>query len=241
LGLISRFFFYLARTDARLLGYRLCDQLSCSTVAGSLALSQAVRLHDSSMTEEHITRQDAVRIAPGRSRATPASAATVCRHASKIRVLLRCCFAAPSNAASWAEECWALGSGLWALGFLPFWWGGSRQSGASLTLPLWAKRIVLAAWRAEAELPPCPLPAWANVRNGRRCNVRPQGVSNPRLSCFDSPFSRPSVGFYFIFSLSLLAVTGPFPVQAYTDLFFSRQLRLFARPLGMNPAVALRL
>lgn len=143
--------------------------------------------------------------------------------------------AAPSATASLAQECWALGSGL-----LPFWWG---------MLPVW--RVIDLAQvgetgeTGETDCIGClagrsrapALRPWANVRNVRRCNVRPPGVSNP-----DSRVSIPlPVSHRLFFSLFTGSRGSLSPVQAYTDLFSLSSIASFAPALGMNPAAALRL
>lgn len=118
---------------------------------------------------------------------------------------------APSAAANWAEESWALGSGLWAPSSNV---GGSRQSGASLTWLPGSKteRSGCLAGRSRA-------PAWANVRNVRRCNVRPQGVSKPD--------SRVSISLSRLSPFLLRFSTGCRGSHSCTSVL-SCQLRLFA-------------
>jgi hypothetical protein len=88
------------------------------------------------------------------------------------------------------------------------------------------------------------LAAWTNVRNVRRCNVRPQVVSNSDCSCFDS-FPRPAtlffLSFFFFFFPLFLGWLSRVTFLCKRTLIDLSPLDSLAEPLGMNPAAALRL
>lgn len=144
---------------------------------------------------------------------------------STTRVLLR-----PALQLTGPRNGWALGSGL--LGSFLVWWGKSPV-GRVIDMVLLGKtdRSGFLAGRSRA-------PAWANVRNVRRCNVRPQGVSNPdsrvsicpsRLPTFflpflywpswvPSPYKRTLV-FYFLFPSRAFRNFVPACFQRWSRLY----------------------